>query len=188
MTELFKEITNQCKLRWPDDRPIDDDKGFWKIAYVKPRNEKALARDCEEQQIGYCLPLYVKRVRRRDNNKPRKSTLPIFSGYFPFVNRDDNQQKLIDTNRVVNFISILDQEKFVFDLNQIIEAVSTDLPILGVKPIEIGKRVEILDGPLMGMTGIVDTIQNQECVSLSVDEFKMAVCIKIDSELLKIID
>lgn len=170
-------------LRWPEGRLLEDDLGHWKIAYVKPRNEKALARDCEQREIGFYLPLYVKRTRRRDNNKPRKSVAPLFPGYFPFVAKDDNQRKLLETNRIVNLIPVLDQQQFVDDMNRIRTALSSNVKILGVQPLEPGQTVRIKDGPLMGMTAVVKKMKSESCVMLTVDALQMAMCVQIDPDL-----
>ncbi len=162
-------------MRFPHDRPLEEDAGYWKIAYLKPRNEKALARECENWGIGYYLPLYLKRVRRRDNNKPRKSILPLFTGYFPFVDRDDAKRKIVESGRIVNFVDVLDQDLFVQDLNQIWQAVQSGQELEPVQPIEVGQRVRIKEGPLQGVKGIVDQAKNAKHITLRVEMFNLYV-------------
>jgi len=80
----MKRTGENPPIRYPDT-PIDSAVNRWWVARVKPRMEKACALDFLEQKIEYFLPLYTKVTRRRDNNKPRKSVLPLFPGYICFA-------------------------------------------------------------------------------------------------------
>lgn len=181
-------INTQCNMRYPVERPLADDVGYWKVAYIKPRNEKALARECEQWEIGYYLPLYVKRVRRKDNNKPRKSVLPLFTGYFPFVDRDDAKRKIVESGRVVNFVDVADQELFVHDLNQIWQAVQSGAEIEPVPMLETGQSVRIKEGPLQGLKGIIDQAKSPKYVVLQVEMFNIFVKVDAGETELEVIE
>lgn len=169
--------------RWPQDRSIEDDRGHWRVAYVKPRNEKALAIDCQQAGVPYYLPLYVKRSRRRDNNKTRKSVLPLFPGYFPFVDAEGGKSKLQQTNRVVHIIDIDDQDAFVRDLEQIRHAVNSGLAVEATAYIAEGQKVRVIEGPLQGLTGIVNRVDtNRSRLVITVDALKMAVEVELENE------
>jgi len=170
---------SSCNRRWPPGRDLQADLGFWKVARIRSRNEKALARDCEAMGIPFYLPLYVKRARRRDNNKPRQSLLPLFPGYFPFVAREDHQRRLLETGRVAQIMEIPDQRRFVDDLLQIWKTLESGTAILGVESITPGQTVRIQEGPLAGMTGIVKEVRDQRSLLLAVEAFQMAVCVQI---------
>ncbi|MFB3788883.1 MAG: transcription termination/antitermination NusG family protein [bacterium] len=167
-----------CNRRWPPGRTLEADLGYWKLARIRSRNEKALARDCEAAGIAFYLPLYIKRTRRRDNNKPRQSLLPLFPGYFPFVAREDHQRLLLETGRVVQIMEIPDQRRFADNLRQIWNTLESGTAILGVEPIAPGQNVRIKEGPLAGMTGIVKEVRGQHCLLLAVEAFQMAVCVQ----------
>lgn len=154
--------------------------GYWKVARIRSRNEKVLARDCEALGISYYLPLYIKRTRRRDNNKPRKSLLPLFSGYFPFVAREESHRLLLETGRVAQVMEVPDQRRFVDDLLQIWNTLETGTPILAVEPITPGQKVRIQEGPLAGMTGVVSEVRDECCLLLAVEAFQMAVRVRIE--------
>lgn len=169
--------------RWPHDRSIEDDRGKWRVAYVKPRNEKALAIDCQLAGVPYYLPLYVKRSRRSDNNKMRKSVLPLFPGYFPFVDDDGGKSKLQQTNRVVHILDIGDQEAFVRDLEQIRRAMNSGVTVETAPYMAQGQKVRVKEGPLQGLTGIVNRVdKNRSRLVITVDALKMAVEVKLESE------
>ncbi len=186
-TILDKKISFSSKLgkyhiRWPADRPLEEDLGYWKVAYLKPRNEKALALECMNMEIGYYLPLYEKRTRRRDNNKPRKSIVPLFTGYLPFVDRDGGKRQICETKRVVTILEINDQKQFTEDLNQIWQAVTSGVPLGEPEPLRTGQKVVVKEGPLQGLVGVITEIYKQRRLILNVDAFRMAVSVELDRE------
>lgn len=180
-------IETSCNMRYPQDRPLDADEGYWRVAYLKPRNEKALARECVQWQIGYYLPIYIKRVRRRDNNKPRKSVLPLFAGYFPFVDRDGAKRKIVESGRIVNFVEVADQKLFVHDLQQIWQAVQSGAEMEPVQVFEAGQNVRIKEGPLQGLIGVVDQAKTPKHVILRVEMFNLFVKVNAGETELEIL-
>lgn len=169
--------------RWPRDRALEDDLGCWRVAYVKPRNEKALARECQNAGVSYYLPLYEKRARRRDNNKVRKTVLPLFPGYFPFVDDNGGKTKLKQTSRVVDILDIDDQQRFVEDLAQIWRAVNSGAAVEAAPCFEQGQRVRVKQGPLQGLCGTVNRVNpDKPRLVIAVDALHMAVEVEIESD------
>jgi hypothetical protein len=75
----MKRVDENPPTRHPAG-PISESKEPWWVAKVKPRQEKAIAFDLIARSIDYYLPMFTKVVRRKDNNKPRKSILSLFPG------------------------------------------------------------------------------------------------------------
>jgi len=167
-------------VRWPEGRPLEEDLGYWRVAHVKPRNEKALARDCERIGVGYYLPLYEKRVRRRDNNKLRKSVLPLFSGYLPFVDRDGGRRYLYETNRVVCVLDIANQDGFVRDLARVWQVVGSGAPLGVEEKFAVGQKVRVNGGALRGLVGVIQEVRGHLRLLLNVEAFQMAVSVDLD--------
>ena len=180
--EIWPSQIGECVLRWPVGRPLREDIGCWRVAYLKPRNEKALARDCERMEIGFFLPLFEKRKRRDDTNKYRKSILPMFSSYFPYVNREANTRRIKETSRVVNILDVRDQEGFVRDLNQIWQAIASGSSIEKAPAYEAGQKVIVKNGPLQGLAGAIQETTKQRRLLLNVEAFQMAVSVELDCE------
>ncbi len=178
----FISQLGKCHIRWPIDRSLEDDLGQWRVAHVKPRNEKALAEDCKHLAIGYYLPLYEKRTRRRDNNKPRKSIIPLFPGYLPFVDEDDAKHRLYETNRIVHILDVPDQQQFVEDLTGIWQAVSAGVTIGVEESYSVGQKVRVKEGPLQGLIGVILDNANKRRLLLNVEAFRMAVSVELDRE------
>jgi transcription termination/antitermination protein NusG len=168
--------------RFPD-RPIADATSPWWVAKVKPRMEKALAFDFIKQDIEYYLPMYTKVTRRKDNNKPRKSILPLFPGYIAFSMKVP--QGIFVTGRVVNIVEIRHQKRFIEEIGQIYLALEKGI---AVEPcfdaIPTGTLVEVMAGPLRGIKGIVSRAQSQSKLVLEVEGLGRA-SIAIDTALVR---
>src|SRR5664279_3310179 len=104
--------------RFPE-QPIASATAPWFVAHVKPRMEKAVADDCVRKTIEYYLPMVTKVTRRKDNNKPRKSVLPLFPGYICIAGNKEAYHTLYATGRIASIIEIKHQRKFIAELGQI---------------------------------------------------------------------
>lgn len=187
MPVVFPSCVLGYHIRWPPGHSLEDDLGYWRVAYVRPRNEKALAHDCERTGVGYFLPLYEKRVRRRDNNKPRKSVLPLFLGYLPFVDRDGGKRCIYETKRVVRVLDVIDQESFVRDLAQIWQAVTSGAQLGVVETFGVGQKVRVNGGPLRGLVGVVQEVRKHLRLLLNMEAFQVAVTVELDGADVKIV-
>lgn len=180
MPRVFPSCVGGCNIRWPGGLSLEDDLGYWCVAHVRPRNEKALARDCERTGVGYFLPLYEKRVRRRDNNKHRKSILPLFFGYLPFVDRNGAKRRIYEAKRVVRVLEVADQQGFVRDLTQVWQAITSGARLGVVETFAVGEKVRVHEGPLQGLVGVVQEVRSHLRLLLNVGAFQMAVSVELD--------
>ncbi len=166
-------------------RPIAEHDNPWWIAKVKPRQEKALAIDFIEKNVEYYLPMFTKVTRRADNNKPRKSVLPLFPGYICFCAERGTQRSIFTTGRVVSVLEVRHQAKLIRELDQIYRGflAGSELEPLdyGIQP---GMSVMVQSGSLKGITGIVSRIHNTDKLVLSVEGLGLAAMI-IDLALVK---
>jgi len=136
----------------------------------KPRQEKAIAFDFIKNNIEYYLPLIVKVTRRKDNNKPRKSILPLFPGYISFCADNFTAPKIYKTGRVVSVITVKNQKRFLEDLMQIYYALENGADLMPVNErYEEGDLVYISDGPFKGLKGTISKIHENNRLILSVN-------------------
>jgi transcription antitermination factor NusG len=180
----MKRINENPPARHPD-RPLDENGAPWWVAKVKPRQEKAIAADFISLDIEYYLPLFTKITRRKDNNKPRKSVLPLFPGYISFSASNPRLRDVLRTNRVVNIIEIRHQKRFVEELSQIYSALEHGIALepLGEAYPE-GTRVLVVSGPLRGIRGVIAKIHNNNKLVLSVEGLGMAA-LSVDQSQVK---
>jgi transcription antitermination factor NusG len=178
----MKRLSDNPPSRHPG-RPIAEASEPWWVAKVKPRMEKALAFDFLKQDIEYYLPMYTKVTRRKDNNKPRKSIMPLFPGYIAFAMKVP--QGIFISGRVVNIVAIKHQKRFITELGQIYLALEKGI---NIEPcydtIPPGTMVEVVAGPLRGIKGIVSRSQSQSRLILAVEGLGRASLV-IDTALVK---
>ena len=180
----MRRINDNPPARSPD-RPIDSAPLPWFVAHVKPRQEKALADDCLRFGIEYYLPMMIKITRRKDNNKPRKSVLPLFAGYLSFAGTRETHTRLYATGRVARILEIRNQKKFIAELGQVYSLLEKGVPL---EPCTLsfaeGDEVYIEAGPLRGIRGVITTVRDQDRLILTVECLGRAMT-TIDAAMVK---
>jgi len=164
----MKRVDENPPSRFPD-KPIQEATDLWWIAKVKPRQEKAIAFDFIEAGIEYYLPMFTKVVRRKDNNKPRKSVLPLFPGYISFCAPKGQQTQVFATGRVVNLVEIRHQRRFIDELDQVYRTLTSGIPMVPVESFALGTSVVVKYGPLRGIRGVISRVHDSDRLVLSVE-------------------
>ncbi|MFP4418668.1 MAG: transcription termination/antitermination NusG family protein [Chitinispirillaceae bacterium] len=166
--------------RYPNQDILDSSQTWW-IAKVKPRMEKALAKDLLDRGVEYYLPYYENVTRRTDCRALRKSLLPLFPSYVPFACEKEPWQ-LLQLNSISTILPITAQKRFKQELNQIYFAYEKNIPIRPPKEREylIGERVRVVAGPLCGLCGCIINLKGNDCLLLRVEGLGEA-CVSIDS-------
>jgi transcription antitermination factor NusG len=180
----MKRVNENPPSRFPD-RPITAAEAPWWVAKIKPRQEKAIAFDFIKNNIEYYLPMVVHVTRRKDNNKPRKSILPLFPGYISFCSRETLVQGIYRTGRVVSIIPIKYQRRFMEELTQIYQAIEMGVPM---EPVVVsyptGTPVTVIAGPLRGLKGVISRVSDSDRLVLSVAGLGQA-SMYIDASMVK---
>jgi transcription antitermination factor NusG len=181
---FMKRVNENPPARFPE-RPIDQAEAPWWVAKIKPRQEKAVAADFINKNIEYYLPLVTKITRRKDNNKPRKSILPLFAGYISLTTKKETLRDVWATGRIVSILEIKHQKHFMEELMQIYNILEKGImlePCLESFP--EGTPVSVQSGPLRGIKGVVSKVYNQSKLILSVEGLGQAV-VTVDAALVK---
>ena len=183
----MRRMSDNPPARFPD-RPIGEAEQPWFVAHVKPRQEKAMADDCLRLGVEYYLPLFTRVTRRKDNNKPRKSILPLFPGYLSFAGTKETSRTLYATGRIANVIEIKHQKKFIDELGQVYYLLERGTP-LEPCPVQCrsGDQVVIKNGPLRGIRGVIISVRNQNRLLLSVEALGRAMA-TVDASMVVPVD
>ena len=169
-------------------RPIGEAEFPWFVAHVKPRQEKALADDCLRFSFEYYLPLFTRVTRRKDNNKPRKSVLPLFPGYVSVAGAKETARTLYATGRIAHIIEIKHQSKFIGELSQIFNLLEGGMALEPcLVPYRSGDEVVIRNGPFRGIRGVIVSVRNQNRLLLSVEGLGLAMT-TVDSSAVAPVD
>lgn len=165
---------NGCLQRFPAGRPLAADLGEWFVARVKARQEKALARILVEYGISYYLPIACKVHLRPDNGYPKRSWIPLFSGYVAFSGLAD-RGIVARTHRVHGILNVPDQEGFVRELEAVQQILASGLPCESSPVIPRGSVVRIKTGPLRDICGVLEANNGMRTLIIRIDMFQQSV-------------
>ena len=182
--QFMRRTSDNPPSRFPE-RPISAAQHPWFVAHVKPRAEKAVADDCVRRETEYYLPLITKVTRRKDNNKPRKSVLPLFPGYICVSGGREVANSLYATGLIASIIEIRHQKKFIAELGQIYSVLEKGVPLEPcTESFAKGIEVCVISGPMRGIRGIVTNTRNPNSVVLSVEGLGRAA-MTVDASMVK---
>ena len=155
----------------------------WYAIYTKSRHEQKTYERLLKKNIETFLPLVERWSRRRDRRK--RINLPLFPGYLFVHSQMDahTHLEILKTDSVVRIlgndgkpIPIPDEQ--IFGIQTLIKNGMAITPFPYLKE---GMRVRVVNGPLIGIEGILlKTQPNKHRLVLSVDLLKESVSVEID--------
>ena len=157
----------------------------WVVVHTKPRREKKLADYAKQHQITYYLPQYTsKRVYQRRKVDVNKVLFPSYV----FVGIDfKGKQELLISGYTVNFLKVNAQKELIDELQAIYYGRQKNVQMEPGLWLEKGLEVEIVNGPLKGIRGVVEDQSKLTEVRLQVNILRQAVLVKVKTEDIKII-
>ena len=154
---------------------------LWYAGYTASRHEKRVAEHFVQRGVEHFLPLYE--TIHRWNNGRHRVQLPLFPGYI-FVHialRD--RRRVIEVPgfvRLVGFNS-LPCPLLEADISRMKEALNKGVVAEPYPYLTVGTRVELRNGPLQGMTGILVRRQNKCRVVISVDLIMRSMAVEVEA-------
>jgi len=157
----------------------------WEVIHTKPRCEKKLAEYARRNGITYYLPqMDSKRVYQR---RVVSFTKPMFPSYLFCVLDSRSRQTLLISGYTVSFIRVHQQEQLLQELRNIKLSRLPEIELQNTIWLSEGLRSEIMQGPLKGVTGVVESHDKLDEVRLQVQILRQAVLVKIDPRNVKIL-
>ena len=89
----------------------------WRVAHVRSRQEKLLARHLLESEIPFYLPQIEKTTSR--GGRRFVSYVPLFGGYVFFRGDDATRRRALRSNVIANLIEVDDQGRLEGELRQL---------------------------------------------------------------------
>ena len=159
----------------------------WNVLYLRPRAEKKMAEYCIKHGLDHYLPLREEtKIYQR-----RKVTVhkPVFVGYIFASFEREGRLALLKTNHILRIIQPDDEQKLLYELAQVREALAVDSTLGACAALTRGRQVRIVGGPFMGVEGCVWTLKKDRSkVRLNVEMIGQAVAIEVDRDYLELID
>lgn len=150
------------------------DEKHWHALYVRSRSEKKVLAQLVDMGVEAYLPLVT--VVRQWSDRRMKVEEPLFKSYV-FV-RSNNKQyiPILNVYGVVRFVCF-EREAVVVPENQIVaikKFVSDyengeEFKMQNDEELKVGQTVRIINGPMKGLTGRLDTIRNKRHLIVYID-------------------
>ena len=156
--------------------------GQWWVAYVRSRQEKALARHLLDRQVPYYLPMWEK--RRRRSGRALISFLPLFPGYVFFQGWRRERRQALESNVVVKILDVKDQLRLHRELASLFLLRANGAPLVPYPYIGEGDQVEVAAGPFRGWTGSVVRQRGHFRLVVSVTLLRRSVAAEFDRDVL----
>lgn len=154
----------------------------WTPIRTKPRQEKKLAEYCKSNSILCYLPL-VKSVKRYERRSVEHQ-VPMFPGYVFCAVSEESYRTLLSSGTIVYRINMTEvsEEKLIEDLIalQNFELLAMQKEVIVRPEIITGSQVTVTQGPLMGVTGVVEQRKNDTLITVNVEILGQSVSTAID--------
>ena len=160
------------------------DEKYWHALYVRSRSEKKVLSQLEEQGFVAYLPL-VTEVKNWSDRK-KKIEEPLFKSYVFVFSNDKDYIPILNLYGVVKFVSferkavivpenqILAIKKFVSDYEK-----GEEFKMLNNEDLKVGQKVRIINGPMKGLTGRLETIRNKRHLIVYIDVVGQSIPVHI---------
>ena len=155
----------------------------WFALYTRSRFEKKLMAELNDRSIDVFLPM--REVLSRWKDRKKKVWFPLFPGYI-FVRHVDtpaNRYQVLSIPGAVHFIGFLGQAIPIPDdqIEGVRRFLESDLSVDPYPYVKIGRRVEVIAGPLKGIQGKLVQKKGRFRFVLEVDLIRQAVAVEIDA-------
>ena len=153
----------------------------WYATYTCAQHEKRVAEQLAEREVEHFLPLYSS-VRRWKDRRVRL-TLPLFPGYVFVRLALQDRLRVLQIPSVVRLIGFGGLPTALPDEEvEILRAGLADQ--LHAEPhlfLNVGRRVRIVSGPLLGLEGILQRRKNNFRCVVSLDLIHRAFAVDVDA-------
>lgn len=165
------------------ERPVPDQEasGSWFAIHTRSRHEKTVRTELQRSGIEVFLPTIMKWSRWKDRRK--QVEWPLFPGYC-FARFDPSSTlPVLKCSGVIAIVSAAGKPAPIpaGEIEGIRKLVSSDLQYDPCPFVEEGSMVEVVSGPLRGVTGRLVRKGAHARLVLSVDLIGQAVSVEVDA-------
>jgi len=178
----------------------------WHVVYIRSRAEKKAAIELQQKNIETYLPL--QRKLRQWSDRKKWVEMPLISGYlFVFISRKE-YDSVLQSNYVVSYVKfegkaaiiperqieslkiMLSQDNPERQIESLKIMLSQDNLEIDVTPqkFEIGQRIEVISGPLIGVAGKLVNIKGKSKVAIILEQLGYSAVIEITTENIRIME
>jgi len=158
------------------------DETLWYAGYTASRQEKRVAEYLSQRDVEHFLPLYE--TIHRWNNGRHRVHLPLFPGYLFVRIALRDRLRILD---IPGFVRLVGFSNVPYplpenEINRMREALSAGVLAEPYPYLTVGTRVEIRNGLMQGMTGILLRRRNKCRVVISIDLIMRSMAVEVEAE------
>jgi len=171
------ELAVPSMMAAPEDQPE------WYALYTRSRFEKKLMSALSDRSIEVFLPM--REILSRWKDRKKRIWIPLFPGYIFIhqLNTPANRYRILNVPGAVRFVGFNGQaapipQEQVDGIRRFLES------SLAVDPypyMTIGRRVEVIAGPFIGIQGTLVQKKGRFRLVIQVDLIRQAVSVEIDA-------
>jgi len=155
----------------------------WRVAHVRSRQEKVLARHLMRHQIPFYLPQIEKTVTR--GGRRLVSHVPLFPGYVFFRGGAAARHTALRSDVVANLLDVEDQDLLTGELGQIRRLQLAGASLIPVEELATGDSVRITEGAFAGYQGTVVRSARGDRLLVSVSLLRKVVAVEFPRQALR---
>ncbi len=160
----------------------------WIAIRSKPRSEKIVSNELSKKGIESFLPIIKKRQQWSDRKKWVE--FPLFPSYLFAKIELKNTLYIMNTHGVNTIVKFGNRVITVDDkvVKSIKLALEGGYDLHPMKYFTVGDQVKVIDGPMKGAKGIVETkLKSKNRLVIKIDALQQAIAVHINSEYLEYI-
>jgi len=153
----------------------------WLALVVRSRHEKSVKTILDSKGYRTALPL-VRCMHKRSTGSAWDSQKPLIAGYvFAALDRE-NPFRMVTTPGVVQIVSFGSEPAAIpeSEIDALERIAASGLPVASCGYTRIGDRVELIEGPLKGVQGIVLRQAKTTRLVVGVELLQRSVMVEID--------
>lgn len=158
----------------------------WRVAYVRSRSEKALARHLYRHRIAFYLPQQHKTLLA--GGRRRISRLPLFPGYVFLRGGRRELAEALRSRRIVELVRVYDQHRLHTELAKLARLQAAGFLLVPHPYIGTGDRVEIEQGLFRGYRGQVSRTRGRERLVVSITSLRRSVSVEVGRRTVRPLD
>jgi transcription antitermination factor NusG len=179
---LFVSVTQTPNTGLLARSPGFYDEQSWYAVRTRPRFEKKVVSELEFKGVETFLPLST--TTRQWSDRQARVQLPIFSGYV-FVRIAAslaNRVAVLRTHGVLNFVGPRDVGVPIADeeIESVRAIVDRDVVFEPYPYLHTGDKVCIKGGPLDGVTGVLEAINGDKSLVISVNLIQRSIAMRVE--------
>jgi transcription antitermination factor NusG len=159
----------------PSERP-------WFALVVRSRHEKSVKTILESKGYRTALPL-VRCIHKRSSGSSWDSQKPLIAGYVFVAHDQENPFRIVTTPGVVHIVSFGSGPGAIpeAEIEALERVASSGLPAGSCRYTKVGETVELIEGPLKGVQGIVLRQGKTTRLVVGIDLLQRSVAVEIES-------